>query len=104
MEYAESRSWNSSSCTVLEDVLMVRVDLKKVFPKLSTALLPHTCALELRCLVSIQHPLTSARPPLGLRTDLSLTCTVGQDQKQALRLHLRLGQEQGAHLSLFLLT
>lgn len=46
----------------------------------------------------------SPPPPLDLSTDLSLTCPVGQDQQQALRLHLRLGQEQGAHLGLFLLT
>ena len=46
----------------------------------------------------------SPSPPRDLSTALSLTCPVGQDQQQALRPHLRLGQEQGAHLGLFLLT
>lgn len=105
MEFAASRSWNSSSCTVLEEALTVRVDLRRVFPSLSMALLPGTCVLW--AAMPGFYPASSnpsPSPPLDLSTDLSLTCPVGQDQQQALRPHLRLGQEQGAHLGLFLLT
>ena len=39
----------------------------------------------------------SPTPSLAPKTDAPLTCSVGQEQQQAVRLHFRLGQEQGTH-------
>lgn len=95
---------------VLIDALMARmVHLRRASPKVSSALLSSTYALSAQILDFYPgSPHFSPAPSLDPRADAPLTCSVGQDQQQAVRPHLRLGQKQGAHpspsLSLLLLT
>lgn len=94
---------------VLEDALVASRAHRMVSPKASTVLLPSACAPGAK--TPDFYPASSnlsPSPSLDPQTEVPHTCSVGQDQQQAVRFHLRLGKEQGAHpwpgLSLLLPT